>query len=574
MHDEPTREDTTRLVVLDVTLRDGGFHNAWDFDAEHVRAYLRAMDEAGVDWAEIGYRSVERTGFFGALRYCEEAWIDALPALRHTRLALMLDAKELADREDEIGRFFAPADRSRVGLVRVATRPRDLSSAIAQVSALAEHGYRTTLNLMAWASVDPADRAPLMRALAASPADVVYLADSYGNMYPEEIADAVRLWNELTDGTERPRPIGVHLHNNLELAFANALAARDAGATWVDAAVLGMGRGPGNLKTEILLQHLETREGLTRYRTAPIYELIGRHWESLHTRYSWGPRAPYVLSGQLAVHPTYAQELLESGRYTISEVIAILHALHDSKQGRSFSRRTLDEAISLRPALMPTPSSPPSPGTRTRFVSDWAGREVIVVGRGPSSTQHVDAINRYIRRHAPIVLECNHLAALATAPEHFACFTLHANAQRMLQDVLHCGKAAILGVGRSEDGALGADDGDARIVVEPYQVASGELSASPCVIPADVVSMFAIMQAVQRGARRVRVVGFDGYRGSPSPRDARMQQELEGFFALLGQRYPEVEVISLTPTSFPIEVRSIYASLALDPPTALTPGAR
>mgnify|MGYP001570868842 CR=1 FL=1 len=154
------------------------------------------------------------------------------------------------------------------------------------------------------------------------------------------------------------------------------------------------------------------RERHPRYRTAPIYELIGSRMEALQARYRWGPSAAYVLSGHLAVHPAYAQELLESQRYTIPEVTSILHALFAAGTGGSYSKKTLDEAISARPTTIPTRRGDrPGSASDTRMTlpaamprlpawrgADWSKRAVLVVGRGQSGKTHAAALNRWIRR--------------------------------------------------------------------------------------------------------------------------------------------------------------------------------
>ncbi|MCC6624332.1 MAG: aldolase catalytic domain-containing protein [Deltaproteobacteria bacterium] len=570
----------SEMTVVDCTLRDGGFHNAWDFAPELVAAYLRAIDEAGVDYAEIGYRSIERAGFTGALRFTDEDTVCALPTTRTTQLGVMIDARELVGQEDLIARLFVPASETRVALVRVATRPKDLASALGQVERLHALGYRTGLNVMAWASVPEGERPALLAQLAAHPAvDVFYIADSYGALYPDDVSAIGRSIAELAvaRAPAATKPWGIHLHDNLELAFANALAARKAGATWIDGSVLGMGRGPGNLKTELWLQHLESREHRARYRAGPLYELIGRRWEALHARYRWGSSAPYVLSGQLAVHPTYAQELLESQRYTVDEVTAILRSLHAAGHGRSFSRAALDEAMSSRPS----PATDPVTGARTRPRAadeptlagwrgkDWSAREVLVVGRGPSAHAHADAINRYIRHARPIVVECNHLPEIGASEDHLAAFIVTANVQAMGAAALAAGKALLIGTASGRAGEHAADaisdarDGGGVVMREPYRIQSGALAHTPCTIPADVVSMFAIAQALRFGARRISVVGFDGYGGSMVSREKRMQEELVEFLGLLARHFPDVALVSLTPTTFGIPTRSIYGALAL-----------
>jgi len=569
------------IRVVDCTLRDGGFHNAWDFAPDLVAAYLRAVDDARVDYAEIGYRSIERDGFAGALRYSDEDTVRALPPTRTTRLGVMLDARELAGREGLVERLFVPSDQSRVALVRVATRPRDLASALAQVERLHALGYTTGLNVMAWASVPDGERAPLLeRVLGHDAVDVFYIADSYGSLYPSEVEAFARLLTSVAQARGATKPWGIHLHDNLELAFANALAARGAGATWIDGSVLGMGRGPGNLKTELWLQHLESRERLPGYRAGPLYELIGRHWEALRARYRWGSSAPYVLSGQLAVHPTYAQELLESQRYTVDEVTAILRSLHAAGHGRSFSREALDEATSTRPAMAPEAITglrerprTGQHGGRVEAVeprlsawrgADWSEREVLIVGRGASARAHAAAINRYIRRERPIVIECNHLPFIEASADHLAAFIMTSNLAAMGDDALAAGKALLVGTtsGRALDGAPSGSEAT-PVMSEPYRIHTGALSATPCVIPSDVVSMFAIAQALRKNTRRISVVGFDGYGGSTVSREMRMQEELLGFFALLARHFPEVTIVSLTPTTFPIPTRSIYGALSL-----------
>ena len=224
---------------------------------------------------------------------------------------------------------------------------------------------------------DPAtDRPPLrkyeqarvLEQMAATKADILYVADSFGGMHPEDFSQVAEQLRPISD-----KPWGVHLHNNLELAFANALEAVRCGARWVDTSVTGMGRGPGNLKTELLLQHLSTRVGVERYSTDPIYELIGRHLRPLKERYHWGPQPAYVLSGHLSVHPTFAQHLLGSGRYSVAEVTSILSTLHRDGTGRSFNWAALDDAVSNRHVKLPgeAASGNPMPG-EGRYASNTA----------------------------------------------------------------------------------------------------------------------------------------------------------------------------------------------------------
>lgn len=547
-----------RTFVLDCTLRDGGFYTDWDFPMELADAYVAAMDAAGVAVIEVGYRSRRSAGYAGPFKYVSDPLVRRLAGSFEIGVAVMLDAKEFVGAETEVGPLFAPADASRITMVRVATTAKHVDSAAELVAVLSDLGYRTTINLMAWGSLDRDECRRVLDRAGLSAADVIYVADSFGAMHPDDVVEAAGLMGAIGD-----KAWGIHLHNNLELAFANALAAVRHGATWVDTSVLGMGRGPGNLKTELWLQHLATRAGDDRYQTGAVYDLIGEHLRPMQDAHGWGPGPAYVLSGNLGVHPSFAQRLLETGRYTVGEIIAVLERLHHSGRGGSFSRDALYDAISQRHQRARSKEG----RKRSRVVrrlpeEDWGEREVLIVGRGPLLHRHADAVNEYIARHRPIVIECNYLPDIEPSEDHYCAFVLLANARLLARAARASGKRVILGYAGSPVD-LGTALDDELVFSEPYETQTGKLSfENGCVIPHDVVSMFGIGQAVRRGVRRISVVGFDGYAISANQREQRMQNEMKEFFALLQSEYPDVTVKSLLKTNYPIAQESIYALLA------------
>jgi 4-hydroxy 2-oxovalerate aldolase len=541
-------------------LRDGGFYTDWDFPLELAEAYVAAMDAAGVAVIEIGYRSPISAGYAGPFKYVSEELARRLGANTDIGFAVMVDTKDFVGKEVEISRLFAPADESRITMVRVATRSEHLDSTNELVNLLNELGYQTTINLMAWALLDRDEQRRAVEGMASSKADVIYIADSFGGMHPSDIAEAAELMDTIGD-----KAWGVHLHNNLEMAFANALAAVQHGATWVDTSVLGMGRGPGNLKTELWLQHLATRLADDRYQTDAVYEFIGQHLRPLQDQHRWGPGPAYVLSGNLGVHPSFAQRLLETGRYTVGEIIAVLDRLHQSGRGASFSRDALDEAISQRHQRLRSASDAAhasSTDIRRLPQHDWSKREALIVGRGPLLHRHIDAVNEYIECNRPVVFECNFLPNVLLTDDHYCAFVLLANARSMVRTARASDKQVVLGYAGSPVD-LGRTMDAPFVFSEPYETHSGTLSfEDQCVIPHDVVSMFAIGLAVQRGIRRISVVGFDGYTSSGTQREQRMQGEMEQFFSLLRDEYPDTTVKSLLKTNYPIAQESIYARIS------------
>ncbi len=348
-----------RLQLVDVTLRDGGFHNGWHFDAAAVRDLILALDAAGLDWVELGYRfpavshvpaAHAAAQSFGPHRSLGDDLIDHVdhfPVTRRLRFALMIEADAFTPATIDLD--FRPASASRVALVRIATRAPDLDHALDLARHLTGLGYLTALNLVDAKAATTVDATALFRTLAKSDLTVVNLADTLGDLYPHELATLIDLWRDVSrdvarNGSPSRAPaLGVHLHDALGLAFANALIAIERDVPWLDVSVLGMGRGPGNLRAELVVQHLEHQDKLhghtpqsPAYNAAPIYDLIAKTWLGLQHRHPWGYHPAHALAAHLGLHPSYPQHLLMLPNLDLATVLTALHTLALQSPARRF----------------------------------------------------------------------------------------------------------------------------------------------------------------------------------------------------------------------------------------------
>ena len=241
----------SKTTFLDCTLRDGGYYNAWDFSSALVSDYLQAMQAARVDVVELGFRFLKNEGFKGAHAFTSDDYLRSLPIPSGMSVGVMVNGADLctaAGCEAALETLFPmPASQSPVDLVRVACHFHELESALPAVDWLHTRGYRVGLNLMQISERTSDELKALASMVENVPVDVLYFADSMGGMTSEDVTEVIRMLREHWQG-----PIGVHTHDNLGLALANTLSAADGGATWLDSTVTGMGRGPGNARTEEL----------------------------------------------------------------------------------------------------------------------------------------------------------------------------------------------------------------------------------------------------------------------------------------------------------------------------------
>jgi 4-hydroxy 2-oxovalerate aldolase len=250
--------------LLDCTLRDGGNLNDWLFSAEDVATIVRSLDEAGVDIVEVGYRGgsgSKQPDRAGEPASCRRSYLSGLPETVRAQLAVMVvpSVCRLEQLEDLPG--------SGVSWVRVAAYPHGFDAALPYISALKSLGLNVSMNLMSVSYVSATEAALLARRARDKGADLFYVADSFGALRPDNVAEVVSALAEAVDCG-----IGFHGHNNLGLAFANAIAAMESGATHVDASLCGMARGAGNLPTEQFIAAVEgwSRFSCRSYSLAPV----------------------------------------------------------------------------------------------------------------------------------------------------------------------------------------------------------------------------------------------------------------------------------------------------------------
>ena len=293
------------IKVVDCTIRDGGLVNNSYFSEELVREVYAGLCAAGVDYAELGYRNSKEMfspSEYGLWRFCDE---DVLRRVtegidpRSTKIAIMCDAHK-ARAEDLL-----PKDKSVVSMVRVATYIKDIDKAIYLSQHAAGLGYDTTINIMAISHEGPPflDEA-LQQIEEETTAKAVYIVDSFGALYSEEVHYLIERFQMYI----KTKEIGVHFHNNQQLAFANTIEGIIKHANYLDGTLYGLGRAAGNCPLELLFGFLKN----PKFDIVPVLDVIGRVILPLRKEITWGYKIPYMITGILDQHPSEAMETVDA----------------------------------------------------------------------------------------------------------------------------------------------------------------------------------------------------------------------------------------------------------------------
>lgn len=297
------------IRVVDATIRDGGLCNDFRFDDKFVKDLYAANVKAGVDYMEFGYKASKelfKEEDFGKWKFCNDEDIRKIIGDNKSKMkiAVMADVGRTDFEKDII-----PKKESPIDLIRIATYINTIPAAIEMIEDCAKKGYETTINIMAVSKAKTEDIVTALEILGKSPVNAFYIVDSYGALYPEESRRLAELYCSVAD--KYGKGVGIHAHNNQQLAFANTIEAMTQGVSYLDATVDGMGRGAGNCALELLLGFLKN----PKYKVAPILKIIEEHTHKLReSGVKWGYDIPYMLTGQLNTHPRPAISFVKENR--------------------------------------------------------------------------------------------------------------------------------------------------------------------------------------------------------------------------------------------------------------------
>lgn len=509
------------MQILDCTLRDGGYYTNWDFESGVVDSYIINLNALPIEYIELGYRNKPQTEYLGQFGYCPVSTLRHIRSLSVKKLAVMLNEKDC--RPEDLVLLLKPI-KGLVDMVRLAVDPKNFDRAIVLARAVKAMGFEVAFNTMYMSTWnDLKDFYPKLIQLDCV-ADLFCMVDSFGSMNPESVKTTIQEVRKHTNVT-----LGFHGHNNLQLALINSLTALEQGVEFVDATILGMGRGAGNLNMELLLTYLNKHLGV-HVDFNRLGEVV-QSFEPLRQRCDWGTNLPYMLSGANSIPQKEVMAWVQNRVYSFNSIV---RALDNRKEGVRDNAKYPVYAV------------------ERKF------QRVIIIGGGPSVQTHLQGIKTFVStRETALVF------ATARYAEQFA-------------DV-QCPKYYIL-VGNEGKRLVEKTKGMAFqdiCILPPYPRTMGTdvpEFARKCTFElknVDVIGRYidscttiALQLAHDLSAGSVYVVGYDGYLGSSlSEKEIALNKENREIFDIYRQ-ITGCQLVSLLPTLYgELEVESMYSNL-------------
>ncbi len=497
------------MKILDCTLRDGGYYTNWDFEKKIVDTYLDSMNSLPIDYLEVGYRSPNIEGYQGEFFYCTEFSLKRIKEKTSKKLAILIDQKNIE--LNTIEELLKPCIEY-IDLIRIAVKPNKVFQALRLAEKIKKMGFKVAFNVMYLSEWENYNEISLVLPKLDSLIDYFYMVDSYGSVLPGDVKNMIQKIKAYTNV-----PIGFHGHNNLELGLINTLTAIDNGVEIIDATITGMGRGAGNLKTELLLSVLDKTSSLNVDFDA--LSEVTNIFETLKEEYKWGTSLPYMVSGARSLPQKEVMEWVSKKVYSLNSVVRALNKQSNKEKDIIYNK--------FRPSKI--------------------YNKCIIIGGGPSVINHQTAIKELMKDDNELCLihasSKNAYTFKDSKIDQYFCLVGNEGLRmsQVFKDLDGFSGSCILPPSPRKMGTF---------VPKEVEKNTFELNAVEFTkIIDDSHTAIAIQTAIELGVKEIYFTGFDGYlEGNIAKKDHELFLENTKLFNDF--KKSKIRFTSITPTNY------------------------
>ena len=385
-----------RNKLLDCTLRDGGYINDWNFGFHTIRDIIKKLVNSQVDYVEVGFlRNCEYDRDKALFNNCAEI----APVLPEKRGNTMFSAMALHNKYD-IDKL-EPCDGNTIDVLRVTFHDYDIDEGLAFIQRAKEKGYKVFCNPINIMGYSDEMLLRLFQKVNQIQPYAFSIVDTFGSMMK---SDLQRIYSLAEHNLDQSIVIGLHLHENLALSYSLAqefLTMKSSERkSVIDGSMMGMGRVPGNLCIELIMDYMNKTQGST-YDVNPVLDGIDDHIAQLKQIEAWGYNTAYALSAKYNLHRNYAEFLLGKGRLRAKQINQILASIEENKKTaydekyietiyEGFQNHEVDDRELL-----------------DRLRTEWKDRTILILAPGSSIAEQKNRVDQFISEKNPIVISAN-----------------------------------------------------------------------------------------------------------------------------------------------------------------------
>ena len=472
------------IKLLDCTLRDGGYINDWKFGKDTIVGILDRLSMAEIDLIECGFIT-EKTVNENYSLFADASAIDAYikqPSEKAMYVAM------IAIGEKEINpEIICDAADTIIDGIRITFHPDEMKKAFEWANILKKKGYKVFIQHVGSANYDDELILDIIKKVNQLKPYAFYIVDTLGAMSENDMLHMLHIIDRNLDENVK---LGYHSHNNLQLAFANAQRMMEFDAkrdVIIDCSVYGMGRGAGNLCTELMVDYMKKRYN-KNYDTVPILEIVDNYLLPIYMQKRWGYTIEYFLASSLDCHPNYVSYLMDKQNIPVRVIRNMLEQIPKEKRVRFDAKAIGDIYNKYQNNYIDDKEE------IIKLRNEFKGKEVLIIGSGKSVKTRNEKIRKYISKNKPKVIAINFVPPIKTD----MVFVANQKRFEMIRDSLDMKNVICTS-------NINGDTGEGHVVNYATLLNSGD-------IVSDSSGMMLLKLLKRLKVSKVKIAGMDGFK--------------------------------------------------------------
>lgn len=470
------------IKVLDCTLRDGGYVNQWHFGDENIKKIINSLIDSKVDILECGFLTEKNEwrqdfSLFDTVDRIKEY----LPVHKKDSMTVCMINYGEYNIENLV-----PYDGKSIEGIRVAFHKKDLEGALAICGEIIKKGYKVFIQPMVSVSYSDNEFIDLINKSNKLSPYAFYIVDSFGVMKRK---DLMRLFYLVDHNLSENIFVGYHSHNNIQMAYSNAQALVDLKTNRkliIDSSVFGMGRGAGNLNTELFIEYLNELNGL-KYKIKPLLRIIDQVLNPIHASNFWGYSLPHYVSAKNNCHPNYASYLDDKSTLTVENINEILNNLEESKKN-NFDKEYIEKLyLQYQNRVIADDSA------KKLLMEVMKEKSVVIIAPGSSIKEEQERILNEIANQNCVCISLNF------NPEHIKCDYVFVSNVRRYEELKNLDNVQLIKTSNVKNGEVEG-------IVVNYSDLLNDVEAVE-----DNAGMMLIKLLIDIGVKKIQLAGLDGF---------------------------------------------------------------
>lgn len=468
-----------KISILDCTLRDGGYINNWEFSNSQITKIIDSLSLSKIDIIECGYLDDKKGMEINSTIFNFIETVDKLIDINdNTSNVVMVNFGDY-----DISKLPLKKD-TKIDGIRLAFHKKNLVEALDLGKQINDLGYKLYFQPMVTKNYKDIEFLSMIESVNELKPYAFYIVDSFGSMTLNEFNRYLVLSDNNLD---KNISLGYHSHNNMQLAFSNAISmcshnfARDI---IIDSSIYGIGRGAGNLNTELITDYLNSSQS-KKYNTLPLLEIIDEFLHSLMKKNPWGFSPAQYLSASFNCHPNYATYLINKNTNHIVGVRKVLEKLPNDKKV-SFDKTYIEELYIE--SLLEVKSE-----IKGELQID-ENKEVLLLASGKSVISYEKEISKKINSNGYVTIALNH------KPQLECDYYFFSNQKRYDEFYKQLNKSKII----ITSNVLSNIDVDMVLNFKDLAFVEDDFISN--------VALIAINYVLSTGKDKIEIAGLDGYK--------------------------------------------------------------